>query len=78
VFCFLPLIFKLIIESLTAPQINSLSHIWYVVSHLSMKEGIVCIVLFCLVCSYEIHQTGMLQIVISVILESSREGGVHF
>ncbi len=36
-----------------------------------------CFVLFCLVCNYEIHQTGMLQIVILVSLESSQPGGVH-
>jgi hypothetical protein len=37
-----------------------------------MKEG--CFVLFC---SYEIHRTGMLQIVFLVSLESSRREGVH-
>ncbi len=35
-----------------------------------MKEG-------SLFCSSEIHQTGMLQIVFLVSLESSRQGGVH-
>jgi hypothetical protein len=39
-------------------------------SHLSMKEG-------SLFCSYEIHRTGMLQIVFLVSLESSWWGGVH-
>ncbi len=38
--------------------------------HLSMKEGR----LFCFVCSYEIHWTGMLQIVFLVSLESSSRG----
>jgi hypothetical protein len=33
-----------------------------------------CFVLFC---GYEIHQTGMLQIVSLVSLESSQQGGVH-
>jgi hypothetical protein len=37
---------------------------------LSMKEG-------SLFCSYEIHQTGMLQIMFLMSLESSRQGGVH-
>jgi hypothetical protein len=31
----------------------------------------------CLFCSYEIHRTGMLQIVFLVSLESSWQGGVH-
>jgi hypothetical protein len=35
-----------------------------------MKEG-------SLFCSYEIHFTGMLQMVLLVSLESSRRGGVH-
>jgi hypothetical protein len=36
-----------------------------------MKEG-------SLFCSYEIHQTGMLQIMFFLMsLESSRQGGVH-
>jgi hypothetical protein len=38
--------------------------------NLSMKEG-------SLFCSYEIHRTGMLQIVFLVSRESSRRGGVH-
>ncbi len=38
--------------------------------HPSMKEG-------SLFCRYDIHQTGMLQIVFLVSLESSRRGGVH-
>jgi hypothetical protein len=38
-----------------------------------MKEGR----LFCFVCIYEIHQTGMLQVAFSVSLESSQGGGVH-
>ncbi len=43
--------------------------------YLSMKEGsLFCFVLFC---SYEIHCTRMLQIVLLVSLESSRWGGVH-
>jgi hypothetical protein len=33
-----------------------------------------CFVLFC---SYEIHQTGMLEIVFLVSLKNSRRGGVH-
>ncbi len=37
---------------------------------LSMKEG-------SLFCTYEIHRTGMLQIVFLVSLESSQRGGVH-
>ncbi len=36
---------------------------------------VVC--LFCFVCTYEIHQTGMLQIAFLVALESSQRGGVH-
>ncbi len=39
-------------------------------ANLSMKEG-------GLFCNYEIHRTGMLQIVFVVSLESSRWGGVH-
>jgi hypothetical protein len=35
-----------------------------------MKEG-------SLFCSYEIHETRMLQIVFLVSLESSQQGGVH-
>jgi hypothetical protein len=42
-----------------------------------MKEGRLFI-LFCFVCTYEIHQTGMLQIVLLVSLESSEGGGVHW
>jgi hypothetical protein len=44
--------------------------------HLSMKEWrkVVC---FVLICSYEIHPTGMLQIVFLVSLESSLREGVH-
>jgi hypothetical protein len=38
--------------------------------HLSLNEG-------SLFCNYEIHQTGMLQIVFLMSLESSRQGGVH-
>jgi hypothetical protein len=34
-------------------------------------------VLFCFVYTYKIHQTGMLQIMFLVSLESSRGGGVH-
>ncbi len=41
-----------------------------IAQHLSMKEG-------SLFCSYEIHQTRMLQIVFLVSLESSQPGGVH-
>jgi hypothetical protein len=37
-----------------------------------MKEGS----LFCFVCTYEIHQIGMLQIAFLVFVESS-QGGVH-
>jgi hypothetical protein len=37
-----------------------------------MNKG--CFVLFC---SYEIHQTRMLQIMFLVSLESSQRGGVH-
>jgi hypothetical protein len=41
----------------------------------SIYEGkVVCFILFC---SYEIHQTGMLQIVFLVSLESSDSGEVH-
>jgi len=36
---------------------------------------VVC--LFCFACTYEIHQTRMLQITFLVSLESSRGGGVH-
>jgi hypothetical protein len=44
-------------------------------THLSMKEG--CLfVLFCFVCTDEIHRIGMLQIAFLVSLESSW-GGVH-
>ncbi len=35
-----------------------------------MKEG-------SLFCNYEIHRTGMLQVVFLVSLESSSQGGVH-
>jgi hypothetical protein len=38
-----------------------------------MKEGS----LFVLFCTYEIHQTRMLQITFLVSLESSQGGGVH-
>jgi hypothetical protein len=38
-----------------------------------MKEGS----LFVLFCTYEIHQTKMLQIAFFVSLESSPRGGVH-
>jgi hypothetical protein len=41
-----------------------------------MKEGSL-LVLFCFVCTYEIHQTGMLQIMFLVSLESLRGGRVH-
>jgi hypothetical protein len=41
-----------------------------------MKQGSL-FVLFCFVCTDEIHQTGMLQIAFLVSLESSRRGGVH-
>jgi hypothetical protein len=41
-----------------------------IAQNLSMKEG-------SLFCSYEIHQTRMLQIVFLVSLESSQPGGVH-
>jgi hypothetical protein len=41
-----------------------------------MKENSL-FVLFCFVCTYEIHQTKMLQIMFLVSLESSRGGGVH-
>ncbi len=46
---------------------------WVFMCYLSMKE---CS-LFVLFCTYEIHQTGMLQIMFFVSLESSRGGGVH-
>jgi hypothetical protein len=54
-------------------------------THLSMKEGsLFCFVLYCFVLLYfvsfyscEIHQTGMLQIVFMVSLESSGQRGVH-
>ncbi len=42
-------------------------------SHLFMKEGS----LFVLFCTDEIHQTGMLQIIFLVSLESSGGVGVH-
>jgi hypothetical protein len=42
-----------------------------------MKEGSL-FVLFCFVCTYEIHQTEMLQIVFLVSLETSQGGGVHW
>jgi hypothetical protein len=44
--------------------------------YLSMKEGNL-FVLFYFVCTYEIHQIGMLQITFLVFLESSWRGGVH-
>ncbi len=44
--------------------------------YLSMKEGNLFI-LFYFVCTYEIHQTRMLQITFLVFLESSRQGGVY-
>jgi hypothetical protein len=37
---------------------------------------VVC--LFCFVCTYEIHWTGMLQIMFLVSLESTQQGGVHW
>jgi hypothetical protein len=43
----------------------------------SIYEGSSLLVLFCLHL-YEIHQTGMLQIMFLVSLESSRGGGVHW
>jgi hypothetical protein len=43
-------------------------------SNLSMREGS----LFVLFCTYEIHQTEMLQIAFLVSLESSQGGGVHW
>ncbi len=46
-------------------------------SHLCMKEGWLVGCLFVLFCTYEIHQTGMLQIKFLVSLESSPGGGVH-
>jgi hypothetical protein len=42
-----------------------------------MKEGWLVGCLFVLFCTYEIHQTGMLQIKFLVSLESSPGGGVH-
>jgi hypothetical protein len=42
-----------------------------------MKEGSL-FVLFCFVWFVLIHQTGMLQNLFLVSLESSREGGVHW
>jgi hypothetical protein len=48
---------------------------WALHYHPSMKEGrLFCFVLYC---SYEIHWTGMLQILFLVSLESSRWQGVH-
>jgi hypothetical protein len=44
--------------------------------HLDIKEGS-SFLLFCFVCTYEIHQTGMLEIAFLVSLESSPGGGVH-
>jgi hypothetical protein len=44
---------------------------------ISIYEGSSLFVLFCFVCTYEIHQTGKLQITFLVSLESSRGGGVH-
>jgi hypothetical protein len=63
-------------------QVNRNGETWkgFDVKDLSKNEGclFVCLfVLFCFVCTYEIHQTGMLQIVFFVSLESSRGGGVH-
>jgi len=40
-----------------------------------MKEGSLFV---CFVCSDEIHQTRMSQIMVLVSLESSRGGGVHW
>ncbi len=65
------------------PQVNRNAETWkgFDPKDLSMKEGclFVCLfVLFCFVCTYEIHCTRMLQIVFLVSLESSRGGGgVH-
>jgi hypothetical protein len=43
-----------------------------------MKEEASLFALFCFVCTYEVHRTGMLEIVFLVSLESSRQGGgVH-
>jgi hypothetical protein len=42
-----------------------------------MKEGSL-FVLFCFVCTSEIHQAGMLQITFSVSLESSQGEQVHW
>jgi hypothetical protein len=39
-----------------------------------MKEGCLFL-LFCFLCTYEIHQTEMLQIVFLVSLETSQGGG---
>ncbi len=47
--------------------IITLVYVMLIVAHVYMKEGI----LFVLFCSYEIHQTGMLQIAFLVSLESS-------
>ncbi len=45
--------------------------IFFLLLDLSMNEGsLFCFVLYC---SYEIHRTGMLQIVFFVSLESSRQ-----
>jgi hypothetical protein len=47
----------------------------------SMKETSIyeakVVRLFCFVCTYEIHRSGMLQIEFLVSSESSRGGGVH-
>jgi len=55
------------------PQVNRNGETWkgFDAKDLSMKEGclFVCFVLFCFVCTYEIHCTRMLQIVFLVSLE---------
>jgi hypothetical protein len=49
--------------------------ILYLPVYLSIKEGsLFCFVLYC---RYEIHRTGMLEIVCLVSLESARQGRVH-
>jgi hypothetical protein len=63
-----PIWFKLILGLLVLGPLSTMALIY-------LWRKVVC--LFCLVCTYEIHRTGMLQIMFLVSLESSPGGGVH-
>jgi len=63
-----PIWFKLILGLLVFGPLSTMALIY-------LWRKVVC--LFCLVCTYEIHQIGMLQIMFLVSLESSPGGGVH-